>query len=167
MLVLSLFFMATSKIISTRPKSEKITNKHGYFECYMNGGRVMQKLSLENAAATPEAAPNNTCSFVPPKGISFVVIHAFNNSSGQRRFYTYTDPIVDGDSYNGGDKVTISYNDLRRFHELLDENEGEENGNDQINEFTNFLGMSHPSSSLYGILKTNNAYVGPAVFFGW
>ena len=28
MLVLSLFFMATSKIISTRPKSEKITNKH-------------------------------------------------------------------------------------------------------------------------------------------
>ena len=168
MLVLSMFFMATSKIISTKPKSENITYIHGFFECYTDGGRVMQKLAQENAVTTPKAAPGGTCTFTPPKGIDFVIIYALNDSDGGvTKFYTSTDPILDGDSITGSDKVTITSAQLANFQDYLEESEGTEQGNDQINEFINFLAMSHPKSSLYGILKNDPTYKGPAVILGW
>ena len=36
MAIISIFFAAASKIITTRPKPPKQVNQHGYYECYLN-----------------------------------------------------------------------------------------------------------------------------------
>ena len=167
MLVLSMFFLATSKIITTRPKAEVITYKHGYFECYMQGGQLMQKLSEENANTSPKNA-GTACTYIPPKGISFLIIHAFNDHENNiRKFYTSEEAFIDGDSITGSDEVSINAVQLAKFHEYLEDGNEELVGNDKINEFINFLGLSHPTSSLYQILKTDPTYKGPALFIGW
>ena len=38
MAVVSIFFAAVTKVITTRPKKPKQANLHGYYECYVDGG---------------------------------------------------------------------------------------------------------------------------------
>ena len=58
MAIISIFFAAATKIITTRPKPKIQVNPHGYFECYKLGGTqyqrsVREQLEIENKAANP------------------------------------------------------------------------------------------------------------------
>ena len=158
MLILSVFFVATSKIITTKPKQEVQSNKHGYFECYYDGEQLKQKRSDGSYAGEPVAV-SSACYMTPPAGIDFVIIYALNNG----RFYNCQEPQFSGD--NGSDEVKITDSDLRHFQDYM-EDAGD--GDTDMNILANFFAMSYPSSSIYEKLRTsNNEYIGPAVFICW
>lgn len=163
MLVMSMFFIATSKIITTKPKKEVQANKHGYFECYYDGGVLKQKRSDGSYAGEATIASGNVCTFTPPKGIAFALIYTLNNTNG-RKFYHSQEPQFNSD--NGNDTVTISGGELWSFQNQTEQ--VEEDGNPNIYELMNFFQSSYPSSSIYTLLKNNpDTYSGPAVFIGW
>ena len=162
MLVMSMFFIATSKIITTKPKKEVQANKHGYFECYYDGGVLKQKHSDGSYAGEPTNA-GSACTFTPPSGIAFALIYTLNNTNG-RKFYHSQEPQFNSD--NGEDVVTISAGELSSFQEETEQVNSE--GNDNKYELMNFFASSYPSSSIYKLLQdTDCQYSGPAVFIGW
>ncbi len=161
MLVMSMFFIATSKIITAKPKKEIQANKHGYFECYYEGVVLKQKRSDGSYAGEPINAGND-CTFTPPSGIAFAVIYTLHNTNG-RKFYHSQEPQFNSDK--GEDVITISGSELSNFQNETEQ--VEEGGNSNIYELMNFFQSSYPSSSIYAILKNDNEYSGPAVFIGW
>ena len=162
MLVLSMFFIATSKMITTKPKTEVSENKHGYFECYMDGGTLMQKRSDEGSQGDPVPAPNGVCSFEPPSGIAFANIYVLNSTSGEPRFYIGVEPQFN--SQDNSDTVHLTLNDLQTLQNVL-EDAGE--GNSNIIQLRNFFSSCHASSSIFKLIKNNSDYAGPAAFIGW
>ena len=162
MLIMSMFFIATSKIITTKPKKEVQANRHGYFECYYDGGVLKQKRSDGSYAGEPINA-GNACTFTPPTGIAFVLIYTLNDTNG-RKFYHSQEPQFNSD--NGEDVITISGSELRYFQDITEQIEA--GGNSNVYELMNFFQASYPSSSIYALLQnSNNTYSGPAVFIGW
>lgn len=76
MLLMSLFFMATTKVITQKPKAELQENPHGYFECYYSGGALFQHRSINNSNTPAENRTNaGNCEFVPPSGAAFINIY--------------------------------------------------------------------------------------------
>ena len=165
MLVMSMFFIATSKIITTKPKKEVEANRHGYFECYIDSdGSMKQKRADGSYAGVPTAVVGNTCRFTPPRGIAFILMYALNDYNG-RKFYLAQEPQFNAE--DGVDEITITRNELRYFHyQPYMEDVGEGNENTYV--LMNFFQSSYPSSSIYKLLKdSGNTYSGPAVFIGW
>ena len=186
MLILSLFFIATSKIMTTKPKAEISENKHGYFECYHDGTNLKQKRSDGSYAGAPINV--SECSFIPPKGIAFANIYVLNTTGirhfdddgepvldedgnierihKERRFYVGVEPQFSGnaDVEINDDTIKIDQNLLYYFQdELYEAGEGDIN----INALINFFATCHPSSSIYALLQSDPSYAGPAVFIGW
>lgn len=162
MLVLSIFFVVTSKIITVKPKAEIATNRHGYFECFVQNGALMQKRS--DGTYNGEAVPaGNACHFVPPSGIANVVVYVLNDTEGLgQRFYVSAEPQFNGQ--DGNDTVSIDLAQLRTFHQTL---EGIEEGDENVHVLMNYFQVSYPSSSIYAILNEDDTYTGPALFIGW
>ena len=168
MLVVSVFFMAASKIITTKPKKELEQSKHGYFECYVEGGALKQKRSDGSFGATPATvATGQPCRFTPPGGVAFFVIYALNTKENVGRGF-YVSQESQFNSEDGNEEVTIDRTELSRFQDYMDETG---NINTSIYPLVNFFESSYPSSSIYHLLKTDQGvitnYAGPAVFIGW
>ena len=172
MLVLSVFFVATSKVITTKPKKEIQHYRHGYFECYSDGGQLYQK--REDSGVTPkEPEKVNSCLFSPPKDIAALYINVMHMGYGPddegnedvytRRYYFYSEPIVDTD-------ITMRSEDLSSFESNFDETSKGININvDSNNEYTfrNYLQSGYPTSSILKKLQDERSYSGPAVFLSW
>ena len=75
MAIISIFFAAASKIITTKPKIKKQINAHGYYECYYSGGHK-QKYVRDGVASPLESV--SECKFEPPAGIAFFDINSYN-----------------------------------------------------------------------------------------
>lgn len=78
MAIISIFFAAVSKIITTKPKPPKQVNQHGYYECYLNGGQPTQRY-IRNGVSTV-AQVVSQCSFEPPAGIAFFNINSYGST---------------------------------------------------------------------------------------
>ena len=76
MAIISIFFAAASKIITTKPKVKKQINAHGYYECYYLGGHK-QKYVRDGVASPLQSV--SECKFEPPAGIAFFNINSFNS----------------------------------------------------------------------------------------
>lgn len=68
MAILSIFFAATAKIITTKPKKERVQTSHGSFYCC-----------------------SNSCTFKPPSGVSFFNIYA---KQGYIDYYSVYEPNI-------------------------------------------------------------------------
>ena len=75
MAIISIFFAAASKIITTKPKLKKQINAHGYYECYYSGGHK-QKYVRDGVASPLESV--SACKFEPPASIAFFNINSYN-----------------------------------------------------------------------------------------
>ena len=73
MLILSIFFVAAAKIITTKPKEEKIVTPHGYFECYWDGGTLYNHATSGAGVTIPnKAVPSGKCSYSPTSGAALM-----------------------------------------------------------------------------------------------
>ena len=164
MLVLSIFFVASSRIITTKPKKEVQMNRHGYFECFKDHSGVMKQKRCDGSyAGDLIRVEDGVCRFTPPRGIAFVVIYALNNGA----FYTWTEPQFNSDRGND-DEITIDESDLANFQANMEfQEEDPSGGNSNMAPLKNFFQSSYPSSSIYEELDKFSTYQGPAVFIGW
>lgn len=156
MLILSIFFLATSKVMTTKQKPDEQVNPHGFYECYVrNGNQLVQRRASESNVTAEQFV--DSCTFTPSQGIAYVTIYAVRNSN---------DIImaVEPQFNNPIDEIS-SVAALRNFGNQLDN--AEENDLD-IENLRNYLEISYPRSGLLGIINdgtyNNND---PALFIGW
>ena len=112
MLIISVLFSVGAKVMTKKPKPQKVTNPHGSFECYIDGATVKEANSREGVSFEPQDADGGVCRFSPPKGIAF-----FNINSYEYGFYNGTEPnmnqeleiMLQGDNFTirseSGDKT--------------------------------------------------------------
>ena len=72
MLIISVFFVAATKIVTQKPPKETEMSPHGFFECYYRGRLYTH--ALRGDSEVPEA-PAANCNFQPPAGLSFINVH--------------------------------------------------------------------------------------------
>lgn len=160
MAIISIFFAAASKIITTRPKPPKQVNQHGYYECYLN---VYQTTNAAGQQVTvtrptqryirngvPTAAEEvATCKFEPPNGIAF-----FNINSYGSIFHSSFEPNIKNTIDITFSNVSIRLNsDTGLLY--LNNNSTEEN-------VKMFLSTLYPDSHIY-----NNGNIRTGVIISW
>ena len=74
MLLMSIFFVATAKVMTVRQKTEVHENPHGYYECYQSGSLMQHRVDGTNTTI-PINTPSNQCEFVPMRGLPFYNIY--------------------------------------------------------------------------------------------
>ena len=89
MAIISIFFAAAGKIMTQRPKPQKIEYPHGYFECYLDGATLKQAAANEEVEKENIVASGGVCKFEPPKGVAF-----FNLNTYGQAFYSQYEPNV-------------------------------------------------------------------------
>lgn len=145
MAIVSIFFAAASKIITTKPKIKKQTNAHGYYECYYSGG-YKQKY-VRDGVATPLQSVTE-CKFEPPAGAAFFNINSFNPC------YSSFQPNINNAltiSLEGSDVAIGS--DMEAL-ELSD--------NTNCSDIRMFFSTLYPKSEMY-----NNGAILKGVFISW
>ncbi len=77
MVIISIFFAAAAKIITTKPKPKKQINIHGYFECYRKeSGTLYQRYVREGIATEEESV--SVCTFEAPTGVGFFNLNSYS-----------------------------------------------------------------------------------------
>ena len=155
MLILSIFFLATSKVMTTKQKPDEQVNPHGFYECYVRNGDLKQRRASESSVTAEQSV--DSCTFTPSQGIAYVTIYAVQDSQHvimavEPQFNSPIDPIN-------------SVAQLRNFGNQLD---NPEDNDLDVDNLRNFLEISYPRSGLLGIINdgtyNNND---PALFIGW
>ena len=171
MLILSVFFIATSKVITVKPKKEVQTFRHGYYECYQQNGVLYEKRA-DGSSTGGNPINVSACTFEPPGGIAYVLIYTINkDADGTTKFYSSVEPIFD-------ETIKIAFNEdlqnntysIRHFQNYFDEpGNGTDVTQGSENQYAlqNYIGASYPSSSIYSLMVLQPNYSGPAVFFAW
>ena len=143
MAVVSIFFSAAAKVITIKPKPQKITNPHGYFECYLDGGVHKQANAREEVVFEP-VTTGSSCTFEPPKGVAF-----FNMNTYGRAYYTSFEPNANKDItitiHNSGDDFIVLQNGSDTYTIKADAGP---NTDEQESTEVYFEGM-HPTSQIY------------------
>ncbi len=77
MVIISIFFAAAAKVITTKPKPKKQVNTHGYFECYRkDGGGLFQRYVREGVPTEEESV--SICTFEAPTGVGFFNLNSYS-----------------------------------------------------------------------------------------
>lgn len=163
MAVISIFFAVAGKVMTQRQKPQVLKNQHGYFECYLNGGTLMQARATEGIVSEPVAASGGVCTFEPPKGIAF-----FNLNTFGRAYYSAFEPNVNNvidirinDSAYTTDFVTISKGSDSLAIPAATNTTGATFLNEKAVAET-YLEIVHPSSQIY-----NKGNYRTGVMFSW
>ncbi len=151
MLILSLFFIASSKVITQKQPVEVQKNPHGYYECYYYGGSLWQHRANGNAS-TPAARTNN-CAFQPPSGVTFINVHYYNNTE-----YYNSQQVIMNMPVQIGQPSNINMPGLFT--------NGAQTGTDALYAFMTFLKLAHPNSKIYQNWK-NGVPPSQAVMITW
>ena len=144
MAIISIFFAAASKIITTKPKIKKQINAHGYYECYYSGGHK-QKYMRDGVASPLESV--SECKFEPPAGIAF-----FNINS--------SDPCYSSFQPNINNVLTISL-----IGNITIQSETQTttlSSNTDCSDIQMFFSTLYPKSEIY-----NNGAILKGVFISW
>lgn len=145
MAIISIFFAAASKIITTKPKVKKQINAHGYYECYYSGGHK-QKYMRDGVASPLQSV--SECKFEPPAGIAFFNVNSSNPC------YTSFQPNINN-------ALTISLEGsgvvIRSDTETL-----ELSDNTNCSDIRMFFSTLYPKSDIY-----NNGTILKGVFISW
>ena len=187
MLILSIMFIGTSKVITHKPKQEYQEYRHGFFECYYTpnsitdvvpeaAGGFYQHIANELSESDVTSAPSG-CNFNPPNGIAYAVVYLATptvNSSGvvtDYKIYQMANSQINVDiSGITQAMLTNPANDGSFYKEYI-ENCGELEADNE--NFLRFLKNAFPKSRLIKQLENNVdssgniTYKGPALFIGW
>lgn len=147
MAILAIFFGFAGKVITTKPKPKLSISPHGYYECYHDGTRYLQRYVLEDNESEPLVV--TTCEFVPKVGSALYNIHAI---------FAY-DYIYSNVEPNINDSITIMFLASKgemKIGDMLLEN------NMKIEQLLNYLSVSYPRSGLY-----NGGAVRRGIIISW
>ena len=144
MAIISIFFAAASKIITTKPKVKKQRNAHGYYECYYLGG-YKQKYVRDGVASPLESV--SECKFEPPAGIAF-----FNINS--------SDPCYSSFQPNINNVLTISL--IGNITIQSETKTTTLSSNTECSDIQMFFSTLYPKSEIY-----NNGAILKGVFISW
>lgn len=170
MLIMSVFYMATAKVMTVKQRHETHENPHGYYECIGNSA----PFSVHRVDSTIETIPAGTseteCEFVPISGIPFYNVYVITNQG----VYKATESQLNDDD----NMVFSGANDLIRYYGRIHENTNAEvnpqninqimlqNAQDDLTQLRTFVTTDYPQSTLSGIWgglsPTQNA-----VFITW
>lgn len=89
MLILSIFFVVSSKTITIKQKNESMRKVHGYFECYYKNGSLYYAKSKTGERVSLKKAGGSTCPFIPASNSSLFQITVLFPNEGN--YNTYDD----------------------------------------------------------------------------
>lgn len=144
MAIISIFFAAASKIITTKPKVKKQINAHGYYECYYSGGHK-QKYVRDGVSSPLESV--SECKFEPPAGIAFFDINSYNpcyTSFQPNINNTLTISLIDNITIRSETKITTL------------------SSNTDCSDIQMFFSTLYPKSEIY-----NNGAILKGLFISW
>ena len=160
MLILSIFFLASTKVITQKQKTEVQRNPHGYYECYIVNGAMWHRRVVGSSASA--AVRTNTCTFVPPSGITFVNLHCFD---GER--YYNGQQLIMNDTLNLGSPLQFYNENTQGAFNDTDQNPTPAQKIEAVNEFKTYLKISHPDSRLYKIWTEQHIQPTAAMMVAW
>ncbi len=144
MAIISIFFAAASKIITTKPKVKKQINAHGYYECYYSDGHK-QKYVRDGVSSPLESV--SECKFEPPAGIAFFDINSYNpcyTSFQPNINNTLTISLIDNITIRSETKITTL------------------SSNTDCSDIQMFFSTLYPKSEIY-----NNGAILKGLFISW
>ena len=167
MLIMSLFFMATSKVMSIKQKPIFQEYPHGYYECYNNGGLKEHRVDGGTETITMNT-PVGMCNFFAPKGLPIFNINVVHPNKG---FYTTTETQVTSDNaiqFAGADAVFDMYANTMDTEKERQDQFMPSNLYSRFEQFRNYLKNSYPQSALGSSWRANSsAPPFSAVFIVW
>lgn len=160
MLILSMFFMATSKIITIKQKDEANVKTTGYYECYKKDGKMYEK--YYNGSLKENVG---SCVFNPPYTRPNKVLYSINN---QCIYTTMELEISNTLTINPLQLTTTALNSSCDSYEQLGPcSRGEcMDTSDGIDSFRAIVHDTYPTSSLNGFSKADYNTI-PVVFIAW
>ena len=185
MLIMSLFFMATTKVISVKQKPLVQEYPHGYYECYNSGGYKEHRVDSGRNTITAGTTGVRGCTFVPPKGIPVFNVYLVSNTYPRLRdqvlpvlggFYKRTEAQLTDDELNfpsGLYTIASLYDDIEEgdndndFAAIMKRNLS----NGAASQFKRYLQMTYPDSVLNNLnwRETGGIMYPPidAIFITW
>ena len=160
MLILSMFFVATSKIITIKQKDVGRTRSTGYYECYKKDGKLYQKYS--NSASQEVAA----CTFNPPYTRPNKILYSINNKC---IYISMEVEISDVLTIGSGQLMTNSPSDTQCTSYLQADGCEDDTCTETsmgIDSFMSVVQETYPTSGVAKFTKADfNNY--PVVFIAW
>ena len=128
MLIISLFFVASTKVMTTKQKDPPMRAPHGYYECYKRLG-----LWYEHSSSSEEKqiSSSDLCGVTPPVGAANINLHMFTGS----RYYHQIKPYVTN-------KITYEPDIFEEFTNAEDSNAGNKD------DLKNYLKIAHPGANV-------------------
>ena len=160
MLILSLFFLASSRVITQKQTVEFQRNPHGYYECYIVNGAQWEHMSISNIFSP--SVRTNECLFTPPTGVNFFNVHYLAPNgmyyNAQQSIVNMQMPIGSPDFAQQfvGDR---DHQRLFGFHELIERE-------DRFIEFKTYLRITHPACDIASYINQNITPL-PALLITW
>lgn len=153
MLLMSLFFLGTTKVITLKPKQEIQMNPHGFYECYYQAGDNQLYQHRVTGNAVVPAQETESCNFEPPKGVAYLNIHYFryDNNLGRYVGFNYQDP-----QFN----MPLEYDEPRDIEDDFSFEMRDDDGQLKtvnLDEIRTYLEFTHPASLVYQILDSGEA----------
>lgn len=95
MLVVSVLFAVSTKLLTHKPPVQTVTNPHGFFECYYKEGELYTHSMKGQAEVEPKPAKN--CNFEPQLGLAFINIHYYDPhiSEDEKSYFNSQEPLID------------------------------------------------------------------------
>ena len=139
MLIISLFFVAATKLITHKKPQEELKQPHGFFECYYSGGRLYTHTMQGQTETSAVAAPN--CNVDLRSDIKFINIHYINGNT----YFNTQEPFFEKSLKlsNPTDLQTYYY---KQYFDGTETNTDVYHSKD---EFKAYLAKSHPQSNIY------------------
>lgn len=170
MLIMSVAFMALTKVITQKPKKLMEKTPHGFYECYKTNG-VLHEDRTRNNILQPENPDVTNCTFDPPKGVYYVNVHYIGmvpseGAGAVNKYYNAPEAMFDSQvTFSDPSDILSdipeefltesgSYNYTRNFEQ-------------DSNMFKAYLELSHQQSQIYQNWKNTGNAPENALFIAW
>ncbi len=154
MLIMSVFFLAATKIMTQKPPKEIERSPHGFFECYVIGSNIYTHSVRGDAEFAESRAPN--CNFQIPVGLHFINVHYMSSgryfNTPETMFERYAEisspPAVEDQFYKqcfsgAGNPCASMFKSTSTFYNYL------QNTNPKSKIYKRWANGTPPSSALF------------------
>lgn len=159
MLIMSVMFLALTKIMTQKPKKQMERTPHGYYECYRTADGTLHEDRTKNNVFVAENTNIQRCEFEPPKGVYYINFHYINSN---RPVYYNTQQVIFDETaiFNDPSDGTAAIPQSELTYEAA-------NFNNDMNMFKTYLEISHPQSRIYTRWINSNSPPVNALFIAW
>ena len=154
MLILSMFFMATSKIITVKQKDEARVKTTGYYECYINDDKMYEKYHNTN---TNEV---DSCVFNQHYTRPNVIFYSINSQ------HLCSDVALEISNPLTIHSAELNDSGFSYMQEDLDSEDKCQSTVENINTFIEFVSELYPTSSI-STFTPQDYNSKPVVFIAW